>query len=214
MLSLFLTFFKLGAFIFGSGHALAGAMQGEIVDRQKWMTAEEFQNGWAAGNILPGPIATKVVVYVGYERGGILGAVLAVGGYLLPSVGGMIGVAYVLAAYVYSPLVQSLLRGIKPAVLALLVDAFLSFTGVVIPKAASLMPLKIPLVVVLVGVATSIAGMAWLGAGTGTLGEFVLGDFRSILIFALALCALLIFHVDAVLVTLGAAAFGLTYLVF
>lgn len=214
MLSLFLTFLKLGAFIFGSGHALAGAMQGEIVDRQKWMTTEEFQNGWAAGNILPGPIATKVVAYVGYGQGGILGAVLAVGGYLLPSVGGMIGVAYVLAVYVHSPVVQSLLRGIKPAVLALLVDAFLSFTGVMIPKAASLASYGIPLGVVLVGVATSIAGMAWMGAGTGTLKAFVLNDFRSIFIFALALGALLVFHVDAVLVTLGAAALGLTYLVF
>jgi chromate transporter len=214
MLGLFLTFLKLGAFVFGSGHALAGAMQGEIVDRQKWMTAEDFQNGWAAGNVLPGPIATKVVAYVGYEQRGVAGAILATVAYLVPSMGGMVVVAYVLTAYVRSPFVKSLLQGIKPAVLALLVEAFLSFTGVVVPKATSLAPHSLAFALVVAGVAMSVAGMAWIGAETGTLSKFVLGDARSVVIFALALTALLVFRADAVLVTLGAAALGLTYLVF
>ena len=214
MLGLFLTFLKLGAFVFGSGHALAGAMQGEIVDRQKWMTAEEFQNGWAAGNILPGPIATKVVAYVGYEQGGVAGAVLATVAYLLPSVAGMVVVAFLLTAYVNSPIVKSLLHGIKPAVLALLVEAFLSFTGIAVPKGALLAPHSLAFVVVVAGVAMSVAGMAWIGAGTGTLAKYALDDARSVAIFALTLTALLVFRADAVLVTLGAAALGLTYLVF
>ena len=89
MLKLFLTFLKLGAFIFGSGHALVNAMQDEIVDKQQWLTLEQFQSGWASANILPGPIATKVVAYVGYQQGGPLGSGLAVVAYLLPSISGM-----------------------------------------------------------------------------------------------------------------------------
>jgi len=214
MLGLFLTFLKLGAFVFGSGHALAAAMQNEIVDRQKWMTAEEFQNAWAAGNILPGPISTKVAVYVGYKQGGVVGAILAAVAYLLPAGIGMVLVTYVLTTYIHSPFVKSLLRGIKPAVLALLVDAFLSFTGVAMPKGTALLPYSMALLLVVAGVAMSVGGMAWLGAEMNASTKFLLSDVRAVLIFALALAGLLVFHLDTVLVTLGAAALGLTYLLF
>jgi chromate transporter len=216
MVTLFLTFFKLGALIFGSGHALAGAMQIAIVEKQKWMTAEQFQNGWAAGNVLPGPIATKVVAYVGYHQAGVPGAAVATAGYLLPSVGAMVLLAALLAnsTFVHAPLVQSVLRGIRPAVLALLADAFLSFTGVQMPRASVLLTHWMPFLVILGGVGAALVGMWWLAATGGpAVGRYLLGDPRAVAIFLLALLGLLVLHLDSVTVTLMGAVLGLSYLV-
>lgn len=212
MLELALTFLKMGAFAFGSGQALAVMLQNEIVDRQKWMSAERFQDGWAAANLLPGPITIKVAGYVGYEQAGLLGAIIAVVAYVLPSVGGILVVAFFLTTYVESPVIKNLLRGIKPAVLALLVEAFLSFTDVAVPKIGAIAANPLAFGLVVTGVALSVAGMGWIGSSAGGTGKFLLADFRSVAIFGLALAALLILRVNAVLVLIGAAAIGLTYL--
>ncbi|MBM3216692.1 chromate transporter, partial [Candidatus Poribacteria bacterium] len=174
MLGLFFTFLKLGTFIFGSGHALASAMQSEIVDRQGWMTAEQFQDGWAAGNVLPGPIATKVVVYVGYEQAGVWGALVAIVAYLLPSITGMVLITAVLTQYAQLPAVKSIVRGVKPAVLALLVEAFLSFTGVAFPRNGALVAPSVPVLVTVGGVCLSLAGMWWMSTtGIAGVGAFL-----------------------------------------
>ena len=221
MLKLFLTFLKLGAFIFGSGHALVNAMQDEIVDKQQWLTLDQFQSGWASANILPGPIATKVVAYVGYTQAGVLGAALAVVAYLLPSLSGMtlLGAALSYGAVdrpgpmgtLFGAL-RAAVRGIKPAVLALLADAFLSFTGVVIPRGSGLAAHAAPFALVMLGITVSLAGMWRLSHATGAESRYLLGDPRAVGVFVLSMVVLLVFRIDAIYVMLGAAAIGLTYL--
>jgi chromate transporter len=216
MLKLFLTFLKLGTFIFGSGHALVNAMQDEIVDKQQWLTLDQFQSGWASANILPGPIATKVVAYVGYQQAGVFGAALAVTAYLIPSISGMTLLGAALAHGADDrPLfvaLKSAVRGLKPAVLALLADAFLSFSGVAIPRGAGLVANAAPFAVVMAGVAVCLAGMWRLSRASGVGGKYVLSDPRAVGIFVLAMVALLVFRIDAIYVMLAAAAIGLTYL--
>ncbi|GIX07342.1 MAG: hypothetical protein KatS3mg115_1745 [Candidatus Poribacteria bacterium] len=193
-------------------------MQNEIVEKRGWLTAEQFQTGWASGNVLPGPIASKVVAYVGYQRAGWLGAFVSVIAYLSPSVVGMVLLAAALSYSGGSGWVGRLMdglraavRGIKPAVLALLVDAFLSFTGVALPIGAQAMAYRYALGLVFLGVFLSLAGMGWIAASNGT-GQFLLRDLRAGLIFLGALSALLLFRLDTIYVMLGAAAVGLTYL--
>ncbi|MDA1191613.1 MAG: chromate transporter [Candidatus Poribacteria bacterium] len=218
MLSLVLTFLKLGAFIFGSGHALASAMQNELVDKRGWLTAEQFQEGWATGNVLPGPIATKVVAYVGYQQMGVLGAFIATVAYLAPSIAGMTLLAAALSYQGGSDGMNRVLagmnaavKGIKPAVLALLVDAFLSFTGVAYPKSSELGANWLPFGVMILGVIVSLGGAWWLSQSDG--GKYLLGDGRSLFIFAASLLAMLALRIDTIFVMLGAAAIGLSYLV-
>ena len=133
-LEIFLVFFKMGVLIFGAGHALASAIQEESVDRG-WLTEEEYQDGWSAGSGLPGPISVKMVVYVGYKAGyqkggrsgGIVGAMCSVVGYLLPCASLMLVTSLFLSQFKDSQIVENILKGIKPAVLALIAVAAYRF---------------------------------------------------------------------------------------
>lgn len=217
--SLFLTFLKLGTFIFGSGHALAQAMQKEIVEERGWLTVEQFQAGWASGNVLPGPIAPKVVAYTGYLQAGALGAYISVIAYLLPSVTGMAALAAALAyegsgeGFVGGLLkgLNSAVRGIKPAVLAVLLEAFLGYTGVSFPKGASMSAQWMPLCAVAAGSILLLVGMRMMANGGAA---FLLSDGRALAVFALSFIAMAGFGWSAIYIMLGAAAVGLSYLLF
>lgn len=133
-LEIFLVFFKMGAFLFGAGHELASAMQEESVNKG-WLTEKEYQDGWSAGGGLPGPISIKMVVYVGYKAGhqkggrtgGVIGALLSTVGYILPCASLMLIVSLFLSQFKDARFVQNILKGIKPAMLALIVAAAYSF---------------------------------------------------------------------------------------
>lgn len=131
-LRIFAVFLKMGAFIFGAGHALAFAIQQEITSRG-WMSVQDFQDGWSIANALPGPISVKVVVYTGYKVAGILGAISALAGYLLPSATMMGVVSVLFLRFKDSKIVEAILKGIKPAVVALIAVAAYKFlnTGAV-----------------------------------------------------------------------------------
>jgi chromate transporter len=124
----------MGALIFGAGHALASAMQEESVDKG-WLSEEEYQEGWSAGSALPGPISVKMVVYVGYKAGyqkggrigGVVGAISSFIGYLLPCASLMLVMSLFLSQFKDSPLIENLLKGIKPAVLAIIIVAAYRF---------------------------------------------------------------------------------------
>ena len=208
----------MGTFIFGSGHALAQAMQKEIVDKRGWLTLAEFQEGWAVGNALPGPIAPKVVVYTGYHEAGVLGAAVAVTAYLLPSAAGMTALA---AALMYQGggggLVDRLLtglksavRGIKPAVLAILLEAFLSYTNVKFPKGENLSDHWLPLCAVAAGAVLLLVGMRMMMSGKEV---YLLSDWRALAVFALSFIAMAALGWNTIYVVLGAATVGLSYLI-
>lgn len=57
----------------------------EVVDNYEWMTVKEFSEMLAMGNALPGPIATKMAGYIGYQQGGILGVIIGVFATVAPS---------------------------------------------------------------------------------------------------------------------------------
>jgi len=133
-LEIFLVFFKMGVLIFGAGHALASAIQEEAVDKG-WLTEEMYQDGWSAGSALPGPISVKMVVYVGYKAGykkggrigGFMGATSSFVGYLLPCSSLMLIMSLFLSQFKDAPIVENILKGIKPAVLALIAVAAYRF---------------------------------------------------------------------------------------
>ena len=82
---LVLYFLKLGAVGFGGPIALAGAMQRDLVDERKWFTLDEYKRGLALAQLAPGPLAAQLAIYLGWARGGILGATLVGFAFILPS---------------------------------------------------------------------------------------------------------------------------------
>lgn len=120
LIRIFWTFFRVGIFAFGGGQSIIPVMEQEVVSSRQWMDVAEFTDLLALGNGLPGPIATKMSIAIGYKISGYLGATTALAGLLLPSTVLMLIVVLFFFSYKESPHVQAMLRGMRPAVMALL----------------------------------------------------------------------------------------------
>lgn len=117
---IFFSFTKVGIFGFGGGPSMIPLIQEEVVEAQQWLTQEEFVDAFAFGNSLPGPIATKMAGYVGYQVAGVWGAVAGLVGVAVPTIIAMIALGVVYARYKDTPLFSSFLKGVRPVVVALL----------------------------------------------------------------------------------------------
>ncbi|MCG1009858.1 chromate transporter [Salinicoccus sp. ID82-1] len=84
-LKIFLAFFIPGVLGYGGGPASIPLVEQEVVQNYGWMTSQEFAEVLALGNALPGPIATKMAGFIGFEVGGVLGATVAVTATVMPS---------------------------------------------------------------------------------------------------------------------------------
>ncbi len=78
-------FLRLGTFGFGGPIALAGYMQRDLVEARGWVTKDEYVKGLALAQLAPGPLAAQLAIYLGWARGGILGATLVAIAFVLPS---------------------------------------------------------------------------------------------------------------------------------
>ena len=86
MVSLFLTFLKIGAFTFGGGYAMIALLEDELVRTKQWIQKEEFLDIITIAESTPGPIAINCATFIGYKRHGVAGAIAATLGVCLPSV--------------------------------------------------------------------------------------------------------------------------------
>lgn len=128
ILQLFLTFLKIGAFTFGGGYAMIPLIQKEVTDKKKWLTEDDILEVVAIAETTPGPIAINAATFVGYRVSGVLGSVVSTLGVVLPSFAIISFIAFVLNQYMDYPVVQNAFWGIRIAVLALIVKAFISLT--------------------------------------------------------------------------------------
>ena len=83
LIILFLTFLKLGVFSIGGGPTMLTLLQGELVERKKWINNDELMEITAIAESTPGPIAVNLATYIGYKRNGFFGALLATLGVIL-----------------------------------------------------------------------------------------------------------------------------------
>ncbi|MGI6198132.1 MAG: chromate transporter [Candidatus Cloacimonadaceae bacterium] len=83
MLTMFLTFVKVGLFSFGGGYAVLAMLQQEIVVKHGWLTASEFTDIVAISQMTPGPIAINAATFIGFKTHGIWGSVLCTLGVIL-----------------------------------------------------------------------------------------------------------------------------------
>lgn len=117
---IFLAFFIPGIIGYGGGPASIPLIEYEVVHRFGWMTVDEFAEALALGNALPGPIATKMAGFVGYEQAGILGAGVGVFATVAPSLALMIFLLSILYKYRQSSKVKKMTMLIRPTIAVLL----------------------------------------------------------------------------------------------
>ena len=117
-------FFKIGLLIFGGGFAAIPFIQREVVDVRHWLTAKQFIDGVALGQMTPGPVAITAT-FIGYQVLGVPGALLATIGVFLPSFILILVLIHVYRRVKDHPLAGGFLSGVMPAVTGMLLSATL-----------------------------------------------------------------------------------------
>lgn len=85
VLKMFISFFKIGAFTFGGGYAMIPIIEEEVVNKQGWVTKEEFMDMLVVSQSFPGAMAVNCSLFIGYKIAGVIGGVIALLGVALPS---------------------------------------------------------------------------------------------------------------------------------
>ena len=120
---LFFSCLKVGLFTFGGGAAMLPLLQAEFVERKKWVEEKDLLDYYSIGQCTPGIIAINTATFIGYNKGGILGAVFATLGMVLPSLVIILLIASILRRYMDNPYVLHSFSGIRIVVVALIADA-------------------------------------------------------------------------------------------
>jgi chromate transporter len=116
-------FLKLGAIGFGGPAAHIALMQDEIVRKREWLTRQQFLEMLGLTNLIPGPNSTEMAITVGFAHGGWAGLVVAGASFIAPAALITAAVAWAYVRFGTLLLAQSLLAGVKPAVIAVIVIA-------------------------------------------------------------------------------------------
>ena len=124
ILSLFLTFLKIGGFTFGGGYAMIPLIQKEVVDNKKWVTDDDILEIIAIAESTPGPIAINSATFIGYKTCGFFGSFFATLGVVLPSFVIIMIIAFLLNGFAEITAVKYAFFGIRAGVLALLLKSF------------------------------------------------------------------------------------------
>ncbi len=120
LIELFLVFARIGAFTFGGGYAMLPLIQEEVVNKRGWVTEEEVLDYYAIGQMTPGIIAVNTATFIGYKRGGLLGAISATLGVVAPSIVIITAIATVFDTLMESSIVDRAFNGIRIVVVALM----------------------------------------------------------------------------------------------
>jgi chromate transporter len=111
-------FFKIGAMSYG-GPAIMGIMQTEVQEKRLWISQPQFVVGLALVNMLPGPGATQLGIFLGHAKAGWLGGTLAGACFMLPAFLIMLALAAAYVAFSALPAAQSAFYGIGPVVVGI-----------------------------------------------------------------------------------------------
>ncbi|OBC08045.1 hypothetical protein A5784_01040 [Mycobacterium sp. 852013-50091_SCH5140682] len=113
-------FLKLGAVGFGGPIATVGYMQRDLVEQRRWMGRQDFLDGVALGQTMPGPLAAQVAMWVGYLRHGAAGAAAVAAAFVAPALAIVVATGALYRHYAATGIVQGLFYGIAPAVMAII----------------------------------------------------------------------------------------------
>ncbi|MBD2198967.1 chromate transporter [Calothrix anomala FACHB-343] len=140
-------FLRLGAIAFGGPAAHIAMMDNEVVNRHRWMSREKLLDLLGITNLIPGPNSTELAIHIGYERGGWRGLLIAGSCFILPAMLIVWTLAAIYTRYQTVPQVGWLLYGIKPVIIAIVLQALWNLGN----KAAKDWPTRITAVVAIAG---------------------------------------------------------------
>ena len=123
LFKMFIIFFKIGAITIGGGFAMIPVIRHELVEKQKWVDEKEIVDLLSIAQSLPGVIAVNSSIYVGYKCAGIIGAVVATVGVVLPSFIIILIIAFMLSNFASLWYVQKMFAGVRAGVTALIAIA-------------------------------------------------------------------------------------------
>jgi chromate transporter len=116
-------FLKLGCIAFGGPAAHVAMMRREVVQERRWIDDQRFLDLFGACNLIPGPSSTELAIMLGYERAGPLALVLAGTLFIAPAMLIVLMFAWAYVKFGNLPAVGWLLYGIKPVIIAIIVQA-------------------------------------------------------------------------------------------
>ena len=169
MLKLFITFFKIGLFTIGGGYAMIPLIERDVVERNRWVSKEEFLVLLAVAQAAPGVFAVNISIFIGYKLRGVWGSIVAAIGNVLPSVLIILAIAFFFSSFSDNRVVNNIFMGLRPAVVALIAapvfsvakSARIGWTNVWIPVLSALLIVCFggsPIYIIMVAV---VAGILW-----------------------------------------------------
>jgi chromate transporter len=165
LLTLGLSFLKIGATLYGSGYVLVAFLQRELIDAHHWMTQRQLLDAVAIGQFTPGPVLSTAT-FVGYLLLGIPGAAVATGGIFLPSFLLILLIGPLVSILKKSPFMRGFLDGVSAAALGLMLAV-----AIALGLAALNSPLTIGLFIIAAGILfLSKTNPAWIILGSAALG--------------------------------------------
>ena len=149
-LELFWSFFQIGLFSIGGGYAAMPLIQNQVVDIHAWLNMTQFADIMTLSEMTPGPIAINAATFVGIQVSGLPGALIATAGCVFPSCVIVLLLAFLYYRFRGLTMVQGILAGLRPAVIAMIASAALSllilalFGQRAVPEENILSALRIP----------------------------------------------------------------------
>ena len=119
-LKLFAIFCKIGMFTIGGGYAMVPLIEDELIEKRKWVAKEDFIDLMAIAQSTPGIFAVNIAIFIGYWLRGVRGSVASALGTILPSFVVILAVALFFRNFKDNHVVESIFKGIRPAVVALI----------------------------------------------------------------------------------------------
>ena len=113
-------FLKLGAIGFGGPQAHIAMINDEAVEQRGWLSSDEFSDGLAVCEMLPGPASTQMGIYAGYVYGGWLGALVAGLAFITPAFFIVVGLSWVYFQFQQLPQLLALFFGLSPVMIAII----------------------------------------------------------------------------------------------
>ncbi len=125
LISLFISYLKIGFFGFGGGYAMLSLIHSEVVVHHAWLTNSEFTDIVAISQMTPGPIAINSATYIGYEVAGIAGSVVATIAVCLPALTLMMLITHFFLKLRDNRYMSGAVRGMRPVVVGMIASAAL-----------------------------------------------------------------------------------------
>ncbi|HEU4383482.1 MAG TPA: chromate transporter [Anaeromyxobacteraceae bacterium] len=167
---LLLYFLRLGATGFGGPIALVGYMQKDLVEDRRWISKPDYLEGLALAQLMPGPLAAQLAIYLGWVKGRVLGATLVAVAFVLPSWLMVLGLSWLYVRYGGLSWMQGAFYGIGAAVIAVIARSAWKLVKMTLQKDRLLWGIFLFLAAVTAFTATEIV---WLFLAAGAVAVLV-----------------------------------------